>query len=79
MTGFGLRAPGVAIAMLVSAALLRAQTPQSAPTFRSEINYVELTVRVLDAKGGFVRDLQQSDFQIFEDGARQEISFNNRN
>ena len=44
------------------------------PTFRAEINYVELPVRVLDAKGNFVRDLKPSDFQVFEDGKPQQIA-----
>jgi VWFA-related protein len=35
---------------------------------------VELPVRVLDAKGAFVRDLKQSDFQVFEDGKAQQIA-----
>ncbi len=44
------------------------------PTFHAEINYVELPVRVLDAKGNFVRDLKQADFQVFEDGVPQTIA-----
>jgi VWFA-related protein len=43
------------------------------PTFRSQVNYVELPVRALDSKGSFVRDLTQADFQIFEDGKLQTI------
>jgi VWFA-related protein len=48
------------------------QPPQ--PTFRAEINYVEMPVRVLDAKGNFVRDLKPADFQVFEDGKPQQIA-----
>ena len=44
------------------------------PTFHAEINYVELPVRVLDAKGNFIRDLKQADFHIFEDGTPQQIA-----
>ncbi|HUP40504.1 MAG TPA: hypothetical protein VM115_10320 [Vicinamibacterales bacterium] len=58
-----LRAPGAA-----------AQGLQPTPTFRSEIQYVQIPVRVLDARGEFVRRLTQSDFQIFEDGTSQTIS-----
>ena len=51
-----------------------AQDQQPAPTFRSEINYVQIPVRVLDAHGEFVSGLTQSDFQIFEDGQPQTIT-----
>jgi VWFA-related protein len=66
-----------ASAVLVLAAVPTALAQQPAapqPTFRTEINYVELPVRVLDRKGTFVRDLQQSDFQVLEDGKPQAIT-----
>ena len=47
-----------------------AQTP---PTFRVEVNYVEIDARAADAQGNFVSDLTENDFQILEDGARQTI------
>ena len=47
---------------------------QPAPTFRSEANYVQLPVRVLDARGEFVGGLTQADFQVFEDGTAQTIT-----
>lgn len=59
----------VAGVVVVAGALLAAQQP----TFRAEINYVELPVRVLDAKGNFIRDLKQSNFHAFEDGKPQQI------
>jgi VWFA-related protein len=52
--------------------LAAAQSPQ--PTFRSEINFVQIPVRVLDAHGEFVRGLTQSEFQILEDGQPQTIT-----
>lgn len=52
----------------------RAEAQQPAPTFRSDINYVQIPVRVLDARGEFVRGLTQSDFHILEDGQAQTIS-----
>jgi VWFA-related protein len=67
----------VATALLVLSFVAFAKQPapgQPQPTFRTEINYVELPVRVLDRKGTFVRDLQQSDFQVLEDGKPQAIS-----
>jgi VWFA-related protein len=63
------------VAVASTSALLFAQNaPQPAATFRSEINYVQIPVRVLDARGDFVRGLVQSDFQIFEDGQAQTIA-----
>ena len=47
-----------------------AQTP---PTFRVDVNYVEIDARAADAQGNFVSDLTENDFQILEDGARQTI------
>ena len=47
---------------------------QKAPTFQAAINYVEFSVRVVDARGQFVRNLQQSDFRVFEDGRPQTIA-----
>lgn len=42
------------------------------PTFRAGINYVELPVRVTDRQGNFVQDLRQSDFNVSEDGWKQD-------
>jgi len=47
-----------------------AQTP---PTFRVEVNYVEIDARAVDAQGKFIDDLTEKDFQILEDGAPQAI------
>ena len=38
------------------------------PTFRLQVEYVEVDARVTDSKGNFVRDLTKEDFQILEDG-----------
>ena len=38
------------------------------PTFRLQVEYVEVDARVTDSKGNFVRDLTKDDFQILEDG-----------
>lgn len=65
----------IAIAALsAAAAVVVAQDEQTTPTFRSEANYVQLPVRVLDARGEFVSGLAQSDFQLTEDGRPQTIT-----
>jgi VWFA-related protein len=50
-----------------------ARDPQS-PTFRLQVEYVEVDVRVTGSNGDFVRDLTKDDFQIFEDGQSQTIA-----
>ncbi len=61
---------------LVGAALLLSSIAghAQAPTFRTETTVVQLPVRVLDAKGSFVRDLAAADVEVLEDGAPQAIS-----
>ena len=44
------------------------------PTFKAEVEYVEVDVLVTDERGDIVRDLRQEDFQIFEDGKSQSIA-----
>ena len=50
-----------------------AAEPQT-PTFRLQVEVVEVDARVTDAKGNFVRDLTKDDFQIFEDGKPQTVA-----
>ena len=42
-------------------------------TFRTRVNYVILDVRITDQQGHFVHDLTQEDFEVFENGEKQEI------
>jgi VWFA-related protein len=58
-------------------AVARQGTPDPqmpAITFRSEVNYVEVDARVLDADGSFVRNLRQDEFELFENGEQQAVS-----
>jgi len=50
-----------------------AQQPQQ-PTFRVQVDYVEVDVVVTDRQGNLVRDLKKEDFQVFEDGKAQTIN-----
>jgi VWFA-related protein len=47
--------------------------PQT-PTFRATTDLVSLDVIVRDNKGQFVADLKPGDFEIYEDGVKQDIS-----
>lgn len=44
------------------------------PVFKAQVEYVEVDVLVTDNQGRAVRDLTKDDFQVFEDGKRQNIS-----
>jgi Ca-activated chloride channel homolog len=48
---------------------------QPAPSFRSGIDVVALSVTVLDRQQRLVGDLARQDFVVFEDGVRQDISY----
>ncbi len=49
--------------------------PQSQPTFRVDVDLVTTDVIVRDAKSDqFIADLKAGDFDVFEDGVRQDLS-----
>ena len=66
--GFG---PAAAI-VLLSAGLV-AQEPQR-PTFTVRIDAVNMDVIVKDSSGRFVPDLKKEDFEVFEDGVKQDVT-----
>ena len=84
--------PGAVAALIVAGAvaggaglLVRAQErppaggqTQPAPSFRTGVELVSLNVTVADAAGRYTVDLDQAEFQIFEDGARQEVTYFSR-
>jgi Ca-activated chloride channel family protein len=72
--------------LLVSAAaaaalrIATAQTSQPPPQvpFRAGVDLVSLNVTVADGTARYVTDLTQDDFNVFEDGVKQEVTFFNR-
>jgi VWFA-related protein len=66
------------LAFLAGSALTAGQAPSSAlpqtPTFKLQVDYVDVDALVTDGQGRFVRDLTRDDFQVFEDGKRQTIA-----
>jgi Ca-activated chloride channel family protein len=65
-------------ALAACGAVVAAQvTTQQPPKIRSGVELVSLNVSVTE-EGKFVTDLEQGDFEVFEDGARQAISFFSR-
>jgi VWFA-related protein len=78
-----MRIPVAVLLATLGAATLaaqQAQPPQPAPqeppppTFRVEVNYVEVDAVVTDAQGNPVIDLTINDFEVREDGRPQKIS-----
>jgi len=51
---------------------------QQQPSFRVGVDIVSLNVTVTDRTQKYVVDLEQDNFQIFEDGVRQEVTLFNR-
>jgi len=65
---------GASAAILVVETLSAQQpAPQAPPVFRSGVNLVLVDVVVRDRSGAMVRDLKADDFELLEDGARQQI------
>ena len=56
----------------------QAPPPGKAQVFRAGVELVSLNVTVLDSQGRYVTDLEQGDFSVFEDGAKQDLTFFNR-
>jgi Ca-activated chloride channel family protein len=57
------------------------QTPQQPPPqapFRAGVDVVSLNVTVTDGPAHYVTDLTADDFNVFEDGVKQDVTFFNR-
>jgi VWFA-related protein len=63
------------MALVAGVATLTAQSPQSSqpPVIRRSVDLVTTDVIVRDSKGVFQPDLAKSDFEVYEDGVRQDI------
>src|SRR6185312_4995942 len=51
---------------------------QQSPSFRSGVELVSLNVTITDSAGRYITDLQQDNFQVFEDGVKQDVTLFNR-
>lgn len=60
------------VVCLCGAHFLLAQAPQ--PTFRVQVDAIEIDASVTDARGNVVTDLTRDDFEILEDGRPQAIT-----
>jgi len=52
--------------------------PPQRPSFRAGVDLVSLNVTVTDQTGRYITELNDQDFQVYEDGAQQQITFFNR-
>jgi Ca-activated chloride channel family protein len=79
----------VAAAVVAALQLATAQTPQTGQTqpppqpppqapFRAGVDLVSLNVTVSEGAGKYITDLTAEDFNVFEDGVKQEVTFFNR-
>jgi VWFA-related protein len=50
------------------------QAPTQEPTFRMSIDAVTMDVVVKDGNGRFIADLSKDEFEIYEDGVKQEVT-----
>jgi Ca-activated chloride channel family protein len=51
---------------------------RQSPSFKAGVELVSLNVTVGDNAGHYITDLQQEDFQVFEDGVLQDVTFFNK-
>ena len=56
------------------AVLVQTAQPQRPPVIRSGVDLVTTDVHVTDARGYFVADLRKDDFEVFEDGVKQDLA-----
>ena len=63
----------VPIAVLTSATAWAQQSSQDSEKFRRDVEAVEIDVRITDKQGFPITDLTAADFEVFEDGVKQDI------
>src|ERR1041385_3912239 len=63
----------VVVAAVMLGGVVASAQPQQ-PTFRVQVDYVEVDAVVTDRNGNVVRDLKKEDFQVLEDGKAQTIN-----
>jgi Ca-activated chloride channel homolog len=79
-----MRARVAAAALMASSGLVLSaqapaqQTPKPQTPFRAGVELVSLNVTVVDVANHYVTELQQDDFNVFEDGVKQDVTFFNK-
>ncbi len=75
--------PGLAVVVACTTGLLQAQQmpgirKPADQIFRATVEMVSLNVTVVDGENRYVTDLAKGDFGVFEDGAKQEVTYFNK-
>jgi Ca-activated chloride channel family protein len=76
-----LRWPLVGAALAATLGIASAQAPAQPPPqtpFRAGVDLVSLNVTVTDGTAHYITDLAAEDFNVFEDGVKQDVTFFNR-
>ena len=68
---------GVSIIVVAcaAAAVAARQGPSEPPRFRVAVDVVSIDAVVTDGRGEVVRDLTAADFEVFQNGKRQNVTF----
>ena len=77
MNGFGSTALWVVLAAGLSAQTPERSSPaasQEKPTFKVQVDLVTNDIIARDEKGNFIPDLKKDEFEVWEDGVKQDIS-----
>jgi len=72
-TGLALLLTAVGASVAAQVAPGQQSQPSQPPTFRAGVEYVEVDARVVDSRNEPVHGLSQRDFQVFEDGVKQDV------
>jgi len=72
------RRMGVAVLMAAAGAAVLVAQGQPQRPIRSGVELVSLNVTVTDASAKYVTDLNEDDFEVYEDGAKQKLTFFSR-
>jgi Ca-activated chloride channel family protein len=56
----------------------RPAPPAQSPSFRVGVELVSMNVTVTDAANRYITDLEENDFQVYEDGVKQDVTLFNR-
>ncbi|MGH9340221.1 MAG: VWA domain-containing protein [Acidobacteriota bacterium] len=51
------------------------QEPAPSPTFKASVDAVNILCTVRNRRGNYIRDLEREDFEVYEEGKRQQIDF----
>jgi VWFA-related protein len=65
----------IIVVACAAAAVAARQVPSEPPRFRVAVDLVSIDAVVTDRKGDVVRDLTAADFEVFQSGKRQKVTF----